>query len=327
MVFLQGHGISPALAVRIWKRYGTRSPTVLRENPYVLAEEVAGIAFPTADAIARKLGVPEDAPARLEAAILHALAAAADEGHVWQAREQLAAACAKLTGAAEAMCEAAVATLAARGAIALEEVDGPTLAALPRLAGPEQAAAAIVTRLAAAAHRDRRVDAAASIAAFERIAGITLSSLPARGGPGRVRKSAAASSPAVRARARPRSCAPSSTHSSAGDLRVLLCAPTGRAAEATRRGDGPGGEDHPPAPRVQRPGGFERNAGPAARGRCRHRRRDLDGRHRAVPRPARGGADGRAARAGGRPRPAPLGGAGRGARRPHRLGRGARGPP
>ena len=107
MVFLQGHGITPALAVRIWKRYGARSQAVLRENPYVLAEEVAGIAFPTADAIARKLGVAEDAPERLEAAALHALSAAADEGHVWQPRGSLAAACARLTGAGEGACREA----------------------------------------------------------------------------------------------------------------------------------------------------------------------------------------------------------------------------
>ena len=46
MVFLQGHGITAALAVRIWKRYGSRAPAVLRENPYVLAEEVAGHRLP-----------------------------------------------------------------------------------------------------------------------------------------------------------------------------------------------------------------------------------------------------------------------------------------
>ena len=150
MVFLQGHGITPALAVRIWKRYGPRSQAVLRENPYVLAEEVSGIAFPTADAIARKLGVAEDAPERLEAAALHALSAAADEGHVWQPRGSLAAACARLTGAGDGACREAIAALAARGAVAVEEGGGEPLAALPRLAAPEQAAAAAVARLAKA---------------------------------------------------------------------------------------------------------------------------------------------------------------------------------
>jgi exodeoxyribonuclease V alpha subunit len=262
MVFLQGHGISPALAVRIWKRYGAKSPAVLRENPYVLAEDVAGIAFPTADAIARKLGVPEDAPARLEGAILHALAEAADEGHVWQPRVKLAAACGKLTGAAGPACEAAIGALAARGAIALEDADAGPLAALPRLAGPEQAAAAIVTRLARASVTTAptaAVDAAGSIAAFERAAGITLSSLQRdavqaactsrllviTGGPGTGKTTIVrAIVDALERR----------------HLRVLLCAPTGRAAK--RLAEATGRE----AKTIHRlleytAGGFKRNAG------------------------------------------------------------------
>jgi len=238
MVFLQGHGISPALAARIWKRYGARSPAVLRENPYVLAEEVAGIAFPTADAIARKMGVAEDAPERLEAAALNALSAAAGDGHVWQQRVSLAAACARLTGAGEGACREAIERLAARGAVALDAAAAGELAAIPRLASAEQAAAAIVARLAAARPTAGAVQADAGIAAFERDTGITLSArqreavraacacrlLVITGGPGTGKTTLVrAIVDAYRRR----------------NLRVLLCAPTGRAAkrlaEATGR--------------------------------------------------------------------------------------------
>jgi len=238
MVFLQGHGISPAIAARIWKRYGARSPAVLRENPYVLAEEVAGIAFPTADAIARKMGVAEDAPERLEAAALHALSAAAGDGHVWQQRGSLAAACARLTGAGEEACREAIERLAARGAVALGAGAAGEVAALPRLASAEQAAAAIVARLAAARPPAGAVQADAGIAAFERDTGITLSArqreavraacasrlLVITGGPGTGKTTL------VRAIV-------AALRSRGG--RVLLCAPTGRAAkrlaEATGR--------------------------------------------------------------------------------------------
>ena len=53
MVFLQGHGIGTAQAVRIYKRYGDASVAVLRENPYRLAEDVSGIGFDGADKMTR----------------------------------------------------------------------------------------------------------------------------------------------------------------------------------------------------------------------------------------------------------------------------------
>ncbi|MCX7029963.1 MAG: AAA family ATPase [Spirochaetes bacterium] len=259
MVFLQGHGITPALAVRIWKRYGARSQAVLRENPYVLAEDVAGIGFHTADAIARKLGVAEDAPERLEAAALHALSEAADDGHVWQPRDSVAAACARLTGAGERLCREAIAALAARGALALEECAGEPLAALPRLAAPEQAAAAVIARLARARPPAGPVDTGASIAAFETSTGITLSArqreavqaactsrlLVITGGPGTGKTTLVRA--IVDALDRQ-------------GVRVLLCAPTGRAAK--RLAEATGRE----AKTIHRllgwsAGGFQRNAG------------------------------------------------------------------
>jgi exodeoxyribonuclease V alpha subunit len=81
MAALQGYGISTSLAVRIYKRFGDRSGKVITEEPYRLAREVWGIGFKTADKIARAVGIAHDAPERLQAGVLHALGAAADEGH------------------------------------------------------------------------------------------------------------------------------------------------------------------------------------------------------------------------------------------------------
>ncbi len=67
MVFLQSHGISPALAVKIHRRFGAAAVESVRENPYVLAEEIHGVGFLTADRIARSLGIEPDAPERLRA--------------------------------------------------------------------------------------------------------------------------------------------------------------------------------------------------------------------------------------------------------------------
>ncbi|MGI6307442.1 MAG: ATP-dependent RecD-like DNA helicase [Dethiobacteria bacterium] len=83
MIFLQNYHVSPSLAVRLFKHYGRRTLPLLQENPYLLAEEVFGIGFLTADKIARQLGLPFDSPQRVRAAIYFLLSQAAAEGHVF----------------------------------------------------------------------------------------------------------------------------------------------------------------------------------------------------------------------------------------------------
>jgi exodeoxyribonuclease V alpha subunit len=89
MLFLQGHGIGVSHAVRIYKRYGDSAVTVLRENPYRLADDIHGIAFKTADKIARRLGIAKDSPKRAQAGLLHVLERAAGDGHMFVPREDL----------------------------------------------------------------------------------------------------------------------------------------------------------------------------------------------------------------------------------------------
>src|ERR1700722_1055667 len=81
MVFLHGHGVGTARAVRIFKTYGSDAIQVMTENPYRLARDIRGIGFKTADAIAMKLGIEKTAMIRLRAGISYALTEATDEGH------------------------------------------------------------------------------------------------------------------------------------------------------------------------------------------------------------------------------------------------------
>src|SRR6266581_8261996 len=81
MIFLQGVGVSTSLAVRIYKKYGDASISVVRAEPYRLASDVWGIGFKTADTIAAAVGIAPDAPERIQAGVLHALSVAADLGH------------------------------------------------------------------------------------------------------------------------------------------------------------------------------------------------------------------------------------------------------
>jgi len=98
MIFLQGHGVTTGLAVKIYKHYGDASLNVVRTDPYQLARDIWGIGFRTADRIARALGLPLDAPTRLEAGLAHALSESADDGHVYVPQPELLRQAAELLG-------------------------------------------------------------------------------------------------------------------------------------------------------------------------------------------------------------------------------------
>ena len=89
MLFLQAHGVSTGLAVKIYKAYGKDALDVVRREPYRLARDVYGIGFLTADKIARALGMSMQDPARVEAGVRHVLSTFVDDGHVFARREPL----------------------------------------------------------------------------------------------------------------------------------------------------------------------------------------------------------------------------------------------
>ncbi|MFF4580814.1 ATP-dependent RecD-like DNA helicase [Streptomyces sp. NPDC001389] len=89
MVFLQGVGVSTSIAVRIYKKYGDASISVVRNQPYRLAADVWGIGFLTADRIAQAVGIPHDSPERVKAGLQYALSQSADQGHCFLPQERL----------------------------------------------------------------------------------------------------------------------------------------------------------------------------------------------------------------------------------------------
>ena len=98
MIFLQGHGVSTSLAVRIYKQYGDASITIAKNEPYKLARDVNGIGFKTADKIALAMGYKPNDPERLKAGALFALSEATDDGHTYLPAPQLAERAAELLG-------------------------------------------------------------------------------------------------------------------------------------------------------------------------------------------------------------------------------------
>ena len=93
MLFLQSHDVSTAHAAKIYKTYGNDAIPIVTENPYQLADDIYGIGFVTADTIAQKLGMDQDAPQRVEAGIKYVLSQKADDGHVFQHPPELIEAC------------------------------------------------------------------------------------------------------------------------------------------------------------------------------------------------------------------------------------------
>ena len=89
MLFLQEHGVSTAFAAKIYKQYGNESIAKMRENPFQLADDIWGIGFKTADGIAEKLGYGRETYVRLRSGIMYALSELADDGHVYAGKEQL----------------------------------------------------------------------------------------------------------------------------------------------------------------------------------------------------------------------------------------------
>lgn len=89
MLFLQEHQVSTSYAAKIYKQYGNDSIAVMKENPYRLADDIWGIGFKTADQIAMKLGFDKESFVRLRSGIMYTLSELSNEGHVYLERHQL----------------------------------------------------------------------------------------------------------------------------------------------------------------------------------------------------------------------------------------------
>jgi len=96
MKFLQEMGVRSSYCAKIYKEYGPDAIDLIREDPYVLAEDFAGSGFIIADTIARKLGVEQEDPQRVRACIRHIVMQNADEGHTFAESENLFSRCENL---------------------------------------------------------------------------------------------------------------------------------------------------------------------------------------------------------------------------------------
>ena len=89
MMFLQDYGISMNLAVKIYQQYGARLYSVIKENPYQLADDIPGVGFKLADEIAGKAGILTDSDFRIKCGILYTLLQGVGNGHTYLPKEVL----------------------------------------------------------------------------------------------------------------------------------------------------------------------------------------------------------------------------------------------
>ena len=101
LVYLQQYGISNTLAVKIYNTYGMEMYSVMRENPYRLAEDVSGVGFRIADEIAGRIGIHTDSDYRIRSGILYTLLQAVGEGHCFLPLELLLCRASELLGVSE----------------------------------------------------------------------------------------------------------------------------------------------------------------------------------------------------------------------------------
>jgi exodeoxyribonuclease V alpha subunit len=150
MLFLHSHGVSTSRAVGIFKAYGEQAIEKVRSNPYMLAKDIYGIGFATADQIAQRVRIPRDSLDRARAGIGHVLLEVTSDGHCALPLGKLKLAAVKLLEVPEGTVEQALSQMLTGGPLLLEEIDGEPLIFFPHLWRAEEGIAARIRRLAEA---------------------------------------------------------------------------------------------------------------------------------------------------------------------------------
>jgi exodeoxyribonuclease V alpha subunit len=230
MVFLHSNGVGTARAVRIFKTYGSDAVQVMTENPYRLARDIRGIGFKTADAIAMKLGIEKIAMVRVRAGVSYALTEAMDEGHCGLPTDELLPLAVALLEVSKELIQTALDLELADGTVIADTVDETPCVFLGGLYRAEQVIAGRLLRLVSGKLPWPYIDPEKALPWIEAKTGLTLASsqvkairlallskvLVITGGPG-VGKTTIVNS-ILRILA-------------AKGVKLLLCAPTGRAAK------------------------------------------------------------------------------------------------
>lgn len=123
MIFLQQYGITMNLAVKVYAEYGADVYRIVKENPYQLADDIAGVGFRTADEIAAKVGIRTDSDFRIKSGILYTLLQASNDGHTYLPQEELTQKASELLNVAPEYIEKHYMDLAIERKIIMKQVE------------------------------------------------------------------------------------------------------------------------------------------------------------------------------------------------------------
>ena len=170
MIFLQSYGIPAALAVRIGKFYGDRTPEIVRKDPYRLCDDLEGVGFRTADRIGIALGVAPDSDSRVRCAMKYVLReAAASAGHVYLPEDELCAASASLLQVPRELCSRTLTSMLLSSAIIAEAGgDGSRRVYLPAFWRAENEVALRIRELMNTVRPDKFAGAIRAVSSFEK---------------------------------------------------------------------------------------------------------------------------------------------------------------
>ncbi len=143
IIYFQSLNLSVNMAMRIYKKYGIEAISKVEKNPYILAEDVTGVGFKLADQIAMKMGIDFHSPFRIDSGLLHLLNIEASSGHTYAEQEDLVRKAALALGVEYSEVENQIRDMAVTGALKVERVGhGDLRIYLPSLHYSEQQVAA-----------------------------------------------------------------------------------------------------------------------------------------------------------------------------------------
>lgn len=124
MMFLQEYGISMNLAVKIYQEYGPRLYSIVKENPYQMADDISGVGFKMADEIARKAGIFTDSDFRIKCGVLYTLLQATSNGHTYLPEDELLSSASELLKVEQSSIEKHLMDMQLDKRLVIRETDG-----------------------------------------------------------------------------------------------------------------------------------------------------------------------------------------------------------